>query len=369
MTRAPRPSPRPTTGAVTIALAALVATGSWSPASAVETPRLVPFQGRLADGDGTPLSGLNDLAFAIYDEATGGTALWSEVHTKVPVIAGQVNVLLGSLTSLDDPDANGNADDAIRFDGTAKPKFLGIKIGGDSAQELVPRHQLVPSFHARLADTTVENGVGTRQLKDGAVTTKKIDPEALIPAGSILPYGGTTAPPGWVLCDGTEYDGNDPTYLALFQAIGTSFGAGSGGTHFNVPDLRGQFLRGRDAGAGVDPDAAARTGGDAVGSTQGSAIVGLSGTVAPSSTATSTDGEHDHRVAAFNIRGNQDGPIPSNGLQLSFLNANAHFTSSAGAHAHTVNIPASPVNISPTSGTTSTEVRPKNVAVNYICKL
>jgi hypothetical protein len=51
----------------------------------------------IGGGHAAPLSGVHDLACAIYDEATGGTALWSEVHTNVPVIAGQVNVFLGSL--------------------------------------------------------------------------------------------------------------------------------------------------------------------------------------------------------------------------------------------------------------------------------
>lgn len=352
MTRAPRPFPRHATGVATVALAALVATGSWAPASAIETPRLVPFQGRLADGDGAPLSGVHDLAFAIYDEATGGTALWSEVHTNVPVIAGQVNVFLGSLTNLDDPDANGNVSDAIRFDGTSKPKFLGIKIGGGSAQELVPRHQLVPSFHARLADTTVENGVGTRQLKDGAVTVPKLDPAVLMPAGSIVPYGGQTAPPGWVLCDGATYDGNDPKYVGLFQAIGLGFGGT--GTQFKVPDLRGQFLRGRDGGAGNDPDAAARTGGDVVGSKQGSATISLSG-------STSVGGSHSHSIQNQFV----DGFASGGRVFYSFFGPPSGVlatTLEAGEHAHSVTV-------TPPPNAASTEVRPRNVAVNYICKL
>jgi microcystin-dependent protein len=41
-------------------------------------------------------------------------------------------------------------------------------------------------------------------------------------------------------------------YARLFQEIGTSFGTGNGTTTFNLPDLRGEFLRGVDAGRGVD---------------------------------------------------------------------------------------------------------------------
>lgn len=91
-----------------------------------------------------------------------------------------------------------------------------------------------------------------------------------VPAGSILPFGGTTAPGGFLMCDGTSY--SNASYPNLFSAIGTAYGAADG-SHFNVPDLRGNFLRGTDHGAGQDPDAASRTAlnpggntGDAVGS-------------------------------------------------------------------------------------------------------
>ena len=62
------------------------------------------------------------------------------------------------------------------------------------------------------------------------------------PIGSILPYGGTTAPNGWFLCQGQTLSRTE--YADLFKAIGTSFGAGDGSTTFKIPDLRGEFLRG-----------------------------------------------------------------------------------------------------------------------------
>ena len=96
---------------------------------------------------------------------------------------------------------------------------------------------------------------------------------SLVPAGTILPFGGATAPGGYLLCDGTSYV-RTGLYAALFAAIGTVWGTADG-THFNAPDLQGRFLRGHDNAQGVDPDAAGRTAcntggatGDAVGSVQ-----------------------------------------------------------------------------------------------------
>ncbi len=347
----------PSRAFIRIALAAL-AMQVLSSAPALAT-RLIPFQGRVTDGAGAPLQGVYRITFTIHDEATGGTALYAESHGDVSVIGGQVNVLLGSLVSLDDPNGDENPNDAVHFDDALRPRYLGIKVGDDTNQEMVPRHQLVPSFHAKVADTTVDGGVDTEQLADGAVTLAKIAPEALLPPGAIMPYGGRTAPAGWVLCDGTTYDGSLPEYGGIFNAIGTAFGGS--GNMFRVPDLRGRFLRGLDAGAGVDPDFASRTGGEGaskIGSTQASAVFPLTG-----SGSTSVGGSHSH-LLGINALDVQPGGSFRFLWPTSIVDAGHTQTQSAGEHTHTVT-----VSVSPVSGQQSTEVRPANIAVNYICKL
>lgn len=92
------------------------------------------------------------------------------------------------------------------------------------------------------------------------------------PAGTVIPYVGTQtslaklAPLGWLVCNGMTLQISK--YQTLFDAIGTAFG-GDGTSTFNLPDLRGQFLRGVDAGAGVDPDVNSRTAQAAGGNTGG----------------------------------------------------------------------------------------------------
>ena len=68
----------------------------------------------------------------------------------------------------------------------------------------------------------------------------------LIPAGVIVPYGGSSAPTGWLLCDGSSLV--RASYAALFTAIGTTYGAADG-THFSVPDLTGRVPAGKESSA------------------------------------------------------------------------------------------------------------------------
>ena len=68
--------------------------------------------------------------------------------------------------------------------------------------------------------------------------------------GSVAFFPTSNAPPGWLKADGSAV--SRTTYADLFAIIGTEHGAGDGSTTFNLPDLRGEFIRGWDDGKGVD---------------------------------------------------------------------------------------------------------------------
>tara|TARA_R100000808_G_scaffold25075_1_gene61359 strand:+ start:784 stop:1380 length:597 start_codon:yes stop_codon:yes gene_type:complete len=61
--------------------------------------------------------------------------------------------------------------------------------------------------------------------------------------GMIAPFAMASAPTGWIICDGSAVS-RTVTYDALFDVIGTTWGSGNGSSTFNLPDLRGAFLRG-----------------------------------------------------------------------------------------------------------------------------
>ncbi|NOX15953.1 MAG: hypothetical protein GXP61_08015 [Epsilonproteobacteria bacterium] len=81
-----------------------------------------------------------------------------------------------------------------------------------------------------------------------------INPTEAIPfgqfTGHVLPFATATVPSGFLECNGAAI--SRTIYSRLFIVLGTIYGAGDGSTTFNIPDLRGEFIRGFDNGAGVD---------------------------------------------------------------------------------------------------------------------
>ena len=107
----------------------------------------------------------------------------------------------------------------------------------------------------------------------------------IFPAGMVSPFAGPveSIPAGWLLCDGSEVSRTE--YANLYDAISVCWGVGDGSTTFNLPDLRGMFLRGVSGDSNNDPDAAGRVvlndnggnTGNNVGSYQGDAIRNITG--------------------------------------------------------------------------------------------
>ena len=87
----------------------------------------------------------------------------------------------------------------------------------------------------------IENGIATANI-----------------TGSITMYAGTTAPDGWLICDGSAISRTD--YADLFSVIGTTYGTGDGSTTFNIPNLKGRVPVGLNT-SDTDFDTLGETGG------------------------------------------------------------------------------------------------------------
>lgn len=103
----------------------------------------------------------------------------------------------------------------------------------------------LPITSAMITDGTITSG----DIGDAQVTQAKLAADVIpIPAGSLIPFAGSTAPNGYLLCFGQLV--SRTTYSDLFAAIGVTYGAGDGSTTFQLPDVRGRVISGFDAMGG-----------------------------------------------------------------------------------------------------------------------
>lgn len=157
-----------------------------------------------------------DLSSALSGYQTGSTDTWtSAVENVTPHKAAHVNGLASAILQIE----------AVLGSGSTLPGSLA-------------------SLAARLAVQVGADGI-------------------VLPVGMMTPFAGSSAPTGWLLCDGSAV--SRTTYSALFTAIGTSYGSGDGSTTFNVPDMRGRVPVGAGTGTGGGSSGTgAPTGGDAL---------------------------------------------------------------------------------------------------------
>lgn len=244
------------------AAAALLLLGA-PPAESV--PSGFNVQGRLTDANGINRQGSYAIEFAIFGASEGGTLLWKKTFdgrtvggktfAPINVRNGNFQINLGDPPNQDSPNQRLGA---VFAAGDAQFLEITVRSGpGVSSPEppLVPRQQLVSvpfAFKAQVAEQVAQSP---------------------LPPGTVLPYGAEVPPAGFLECNGAAV--SRTTYAGLFAVIDERFGKGDGAATFNLPDLRGNFIRGWDHGAGRDPDAASRAApapggksGDSVGSFQ-----------------------------------------------------------------------------------------------------
>ena len=184
-----------------------------------------------------------------------------------------------------------------------------------------------------------------------------------IPSGVVFPFAGTTAPYGYLVCDGSAVSRSD--YSALFVSLGsgTLHGAGDGLTTFNLPDYRGKFMRGVDGTAGNDPDKVTRTHpktgavvGNVVGSVQGDAFGSHTHT---QDAHTHIQNAHAHAIisrSTISLAGGGTATVATSFTNGASMNSNDTTATNQNTTATNQN-----------SG--GNESRPKNANVNYIVKV
>lgn len=184
-----------------------------------------------------------------------------------------------------------------------------------------------------------------------------------VPIGAMMPYAANTPPAGWLNCDGTEIARG--TYPDLYDAIGTTWGAGNGTTTFNLPDLRGRFPLGVDGGANrisASPDL--------IGQSGGSDVITLTSSQMPSHThsfsgsgtdsgTTGNVGNHSHGInytTGFNTATTSVNPVTRViGIGLGDTTGLA---TASGAHSHSFDVS---VSVSGTTGSAGSSASHDNL--------
>lgn len=213
-------------------------------------------------------------------------------------------------------------------------------------------------WSATAADNTDIGGISIAEgMKPSAVNNAirelmaqlraaNLAPLDIVPIGAGMDWFSSTLPSKWLWRDGSAV--SRTTYAALFDEIGTTYGAGDGSTTFNLPDDRGRVTAGKDdmggtaanrlttAGSGVD--------GATLGASGGEEIHTLTTGEMPSHTHTASTGSagaHTHDLTLATGGGNGFDSTPS---ETKFSNDTptggdrTGTTTSAGAHTHTVTV-------------------------------
>lgn len=220
------------------------------------------------------------------------------------------------------------------FGGTVA--FAAAPASGD-----VVRIRRLQTVHVSGNDTTARAlaeklvagaGVSLIEQNDGDDETLQIAiTDSLLPTGLVSPFAGSSAPVGWLLCDGAAVDRE--AYAVLFGVIGTTYGPGDGSTSFNLPDLRGRVAAGRDDMGGTAANrltagSAAALNGSALGAAGGNQqhqltvaeLASHNHSVVRSNTASSSSGAYEISDGGLTVNtGFTGGDQPHNNVQPTLI--------------------------------------------------
>ncbi|WP_434632075.1 phage tail protein [Chromobacterium sp. CV08] len=274
---------------------------------------------------------------------------WSKVTTGKPTTLAGYGIADGA--------SRGDLQNALNALVAGAPNSLNTLQGLAAAMNNDPKYySTVDSKLAGKADkATTFAGYGITDA------VGKADIIAAAPPGLVGYFISASVPAGWLKANGAAV--SRTAYAALFSIIGIQFGAGDGSTTFNLPDLRGEFLRGWDDGRGVDN-------GRALGSAQGSQNLshnhgGGTGSAGAHNHSAWTDaqGQHQH-TSAFRYGYNPGSVAGSNGAEATNAGGgNFPLTGEAGSHAHNVGIGTSADHWHSISADGGGEARPRNIAL------
>lgn len=154
--------------------------------------------------------------------------------------------------------------------GIARSQLVNKALRQSSLLAAAIAHFLVESRGVDVNDAMTHEAIATlltQAINDMIAGTSP--PSGYETTGLVAFFPRSTPPMNWLRCNGAAV--SRTTYSNLFGVVGTLFGVGDGSTTFNLPDLRGEFIRGLDEGRGVDP-------GRALGTWQKGTLVALDST-------------------------------------------------------------------------------------------
>jgi len=227
-----------------------------------------------------------------------------------------------------------------------------------NAVTITPPNPLPADYTLTLPSALPANTSFVQASNTGALSF--LDANFILPAGIILMTGATSAPAGWLFCDGSVV--SQTTYANLYAAVGSSFNTGGEGAgNFRLPDFR----RRAPVGAGGTGSA---TLGNSVGNSGGAETITLTTANLPSTATTVSAGSHYHNVLTDWVVLPQQNVKQTIAIANTFLNVSntptyssgsqANWLSTAGSHTHTI------------SGATDTptNIIQPSLVVNYIIK-